>query len=142
MGIKRADTGQLTLGAVASIANAVGDDAAAASVKSAAQLPALLPELWGAIARATFEAEGGTLRALVRLSRVGVAWRDGLRGESKCPVARGCSCDHGRTTGRTTSLLCCGLSDLFCFGCRSEWLRYVTMSCARTQRTCVYSAST
>ena len=44
--------------------------------------PPLLPELWGAIARAAVEAEGGTLGALLRLCSVSVAWRDGLKGEN------------------------------------------------------------
>ncbi len=54
------------------------DEAAAAAIDD---LPPLLPELWGAIARATAKAEGCTLAALARLSLVSVAWRDGLRGE-------------------------------------------------------------
>ncbi len=51
----------------------------------AAELPELLPELWGAIARATVEAEGCTPEALARLSLVSVAWRDGLKGEDEMP---------------------------------------------------------
>ena len=57
-----------------------GGDAATASAHSAAEPPALLPELWGAIARAAVKAEGSSLSALQRLSLVCTAWRDALKG--------------------------------------------------------------
>ncbi len=42
-----------------------------------AELPA---ELWGAVARATLRAEGYSVHAWERLSRVSRAWRAGLTG--------------------------------------------------------------
>ena len=44
------------------------------------RLPA---DIWGAIARATLRAEGGTAHAWERLSRVNSTWRAGLKGMSQ-----------------------------------------------------------
>ncbi len=43
-------------------------------------VPELLPDMWGAVARAALAAEGHSPRAWGRLSLVSRAWRDGLRG--------------------------------------------------------------
>ena len=84
--------------------NGAGRRVSPSSVLHAATEPATrqqhqhspLPKLWGAIVRAMAAVEGGTLRALVRLSRVGAAWRDSLRGEDPCPVLRGAAAEHRR----------------------------------------------
>ena len=79
------------------------DAAAVPAALDAAELPALLPELWGAIARATVAAEGGTFESLARLSLVGVAWRDGLKGESHLTLTGSRSC---RSNAASSVRLC------------------------------------
>ena len=68
----------------------------------AAVLPSLPPDVWGAVARAAFEAEGGTIVAWIRCSLVNRAWRDELRGE---PVP-GPLCTPGRSLAHEARLIC------------------------------------
>ena len=77
-----------------------GTDAATASAEPVAETPpALLPELWGSIARAAVEAEGCTLEALQRLSLVCTAWYDALEGEARTPCCCACYAICERSAG-------------------------------------------
>ena len=56
----------------------------------------LPPELLEPIARMALEAEGGDVRAWARLSLVGTAWRDALRGEHFLIGPLWCKANTGR----------------------------------------------
>jgi len=47
---------------------------------------ALPADVWGVVARATLQAEGGDVHAWERLSRVNSVWRAGVKGDSRACI--------------------------------------------------------